>query len=274
MFSPYYALAQRSGQPDPRNFVAVNVALYGPRHGRWTMTERGRPALTTTENLIAIGPSKAQWDNGKLVVDIDEIAVPIPRRVRGRVTVCTPFVTDQSFALDPAGLHRWWPVCPLARVSVEMENPVLSWQGPGYLDSNEGDEPVANGFASWTWSRAHLKDGSAALLYDPIYPDGSRSNLALHVDESGSLSPFEPPPVATMKRSLWGITRETRCESGNAPRVTDTFEDTPFYARSAIETSLLGQSARAVHESLSIPRFTSPVVQMMLPFRMPRRSGG
>jgi carotenoid 1,2-hydratase len=33
---------------------------------------------------------------------------------------------------------------------------------------------------------------------------------------------------------------------------------------------LYGKSCEAFHESLSLTRFTYPVVQMMLPFRMPR----
>jgi carotenoid 1,2-hydratase len=37
-----------------------------------------------------------------------------------------------------------------------------------------------------------------------------------------------------------------------------------------LDTRLLGQDATAMHESLSLDRFRSPIVQMMLPFRMPR----
>jgi carotenoid 1,2-hydratase len=52
--------------------------------------------------------------------------------------------------------------------------------------------------------------------------------------------------------------------------VRRTLEDTPFYARSVLQTRLLGQDAIAVHESLSLDRFRNPIVQAMLPFRMPR----
>ena len=51
-----------------------------------------------------------------------------------------------------------------------------------------------------------------------------------------------------------------------------TLEDTPFYARSELETSLGGRRMAAVHESLSLERFSSPLVQTMLPFRI-RRGG-
>lgn len=272
VFSPYYAAARRFGNPDPRNFVSVNVALYGRSHQRWTMTERGRGSLTTTKSLLSIGPSSAEWKNGRLEISIDEVSVPVPRRVKGRITIDAPFVTHGSYKLDPNEKHRWWPICPVADVSVEMSSPTLSWRGKGYLDSNEGDEPVEAGFRHWTWSRAHLEDGTAALLYDPVYPDGSQRSMAYHVDRLGRVSPFVPPEKARLKRSLWGISRETRSETGKKPRIVKTFEDTPFYARSSIETTLLGQTVPAIHESLSIPRLTSPMVRLMLPVRMPRRT--
>jgi hypothetical protein len=41
--------------------------------------------------------------------------------------------------------------------------------------------------------------------------------------------------------------------------------------RSLLQTRLLGESATAVHESLSLRRFSAPWVQALLPFRMPRR---
>jgi carotenoid 1,2-hydratase len=50
-----------------------------------------------------------------------------------------------------------------------------------------------------------------------------------------------------------------------------TLVDAPFYARSIIDTTLYGEPVEAVHESLLLNRFRSPVVQAMLPFRMPRR---
>jgi carotenoid 1,2-hydratase len=47
-------------------------------------------------------------------------------------------------------------------------------------------------------------------------------------------------------------------------------ESAPFYARTLISTHLLGQQGLAIHESLSLDRFRSGLVQAMLPFRMPR----
>ena len=62
--------------------------------------------------------------------------------------------------------------------------------------------------------------------------------------------------------------------SAAVPSVVETLEDTPFYARSVIEAEILGHRVTAMHESLDMRRFCAPVVQAMLPFRMPRVGGG
>jgi carotenoid 1,2-hydratase len=46
-----------------------------------------------------------------------------------------------------------------------------------------------------------------------------------------------------------------------------TLEDTPFYTRSQIHTA----AGHFMHESLDLTRFCQPWVQLLLPFRMPRR---
>ena len=81
-----------------------------------------------------------------------------------------------------------------------------------------------------------------------------------------------PPPVSGLRRSGWLIRRETRSEAGAPAALVETLEDTPFYARSLVRTQLEGEAVTAMHESLALDRFANPVVQAMLPFRMPRRS--
>jgi carotenoid 1,2-hydratase len=70
---------------------------------------------------------------------------------------------------------------------------------------------------------------------------------------------------------VWRVRRRTRADSGTSPRVIQTLEDAPFYARSRIATRLDGVTAEAIHESLDLNRFASPLVRALLPFRMPRR---
>jgi carotenoid 1,2-hydratase len=151
---------------------------------------------------------------------------------------------------------------------VELDHPKLKWSGSAYLDSNAGQQPIEDAFASWHWSRAALRDGTA-VLYDVSRRGDENLSLALRIDRSGRIEEFPVPPLAGLKASRWGITRATRSANATAA-VTQTLLDSPFYARSLVSSSLLGQQTLAVHESLSLDRFRSAWVQALLPFRMPR----
>ena len=43
---------------NPDNHCALNVALYGPRHKRWSMTERGSGLNHRERDWLTIGPSQ------------------------------------------------------------------------------------------------------------------------------------------------------------------------------------------------------------------------
>jgi carotenoid 1,2-hydratase len=269
VFSPYYAW---SGRGDPLNHCAVNVALYGKPGARWAMTERGRRAVVRSERRLQIGPSSLQWQGGTLKIDVDEIGAPIPKRIRGTIRVTPSAFIERSFTLDAAGNHIWQPIAPMARIEVALDHPDLNWSGSAYLDSNFGAEPLETEFKNWTWSRAHLKD-DAVVLYDAARRDGTQASLALRFGPDGGVTPEEPPPLAALAPTGWRIARETRADIGQPVRVEKTLEDTPFYARTLLETQLYGERAQAFHESLSLDRVASPIVRAMLPFRMPRRFG-
>jgi carotenoid 1,2-hydratase len=266
VFSPYYAAARRRGTTDPENYCALNVALYGRRE-RWAMTERGRRAMHRDASTFVIGPSALAWDGNALMIDINEIGAPIPRRIAGRVRVIPQAVTRHEFVLDSFGEHRWRPIAPRARVEVELSHPALRWSGEGYLDSNTGDVPLERSFVRWDWSRAALRDGTA-VLYDVTCRDGTTPSLALMFDMHGDVQDIVRPPPVTLPPNGWRVPRATR--SDDAARVIDTLENAPFYARSLIATRLCGEDTIAVHESLSLDRFANRIVQLMLPFRMPR----
>ena len=150
-----------------------------------------------------------------------------------------------------------------------MTHPETRWSGDGYFDSNFGDEALDAGFNDWHWSRAHLKN-DVAVLYEGRRRDGAPFALALKVDRQGRWQDVVQPPPATLPRTGWLVKRATRADVGSDPRVIKTWIDAPFYARSALGTRLFGEDVRAVHESLSLGRFRSPIVQSMLPYRMPR----
>ncbi len=274
VFSPYYAAARRRGAPDPLDHCALNVALYRGGSKRWALTERGRPALVRDADSLCIGPSALSWDGSALTARVEEIGVPLPSRIRGRIRVVPEAWFDRSFALDAGEQHRWWPVAPCARVEVELSRPALRWSGRGYWDANWGARPLEEGFPRWSWSRSALARGEAAVLYDVERPDGASLSLALRFGPDGSLDRFDPPPAARLAPgAIWRVPRTTRADGGHAA-VRRTLEDTPFYTRSVVEAALLGQPVEAVHESLSLERFRQRWVQWLLPFRMPRRAAG
>jgi carotenoid 1,2-hydratase len=247
--------------------------LYSPRGKRWALTERGASAVQRSSQHLQIGPSALRWSGDQLIIDIEEITVPLPSRLRGQVRLQPSTLTDCDFALDAQGNHRWRPLAPLARVEVCMESPQLSWKGSAYCDSNCGNEPLEQRFDHWNWSRAMLRNGRCGVLYNTFPLDQAARSLALRFDARGGVESLPPPPPAALPHGpVWKVPRSTGAEPGeSAVRVQRTLEDTPFYTRSLLDTRLFGESVTAVHESLSLQRFARRWVQSLLPFRMPRR---
>ena len=268
VFSPYYARARRKGAADPENFCALNVALYGDSGHRWSMTERGKRWISRGPECFSIGPSAMRWEDGALVIDIDEVTVPIPSRLKGQVRLTPSAICDHEVRLDGQGLHVWRPVAPFSRIEARFERPTLNWSGIGYHDSNWGAVPLEDSFESWVWSRAAMRQG-AAIVYDTILRDGARSAFALHIGADGDVTETKVPERREMPTTFWRMARHMRADRGF--RETALFEDSPFYARTLLKLETEEGPADAFHESLSLARFRNPVVQMMLPFRMPRR---
>ncbi len=271
VFSPYYAAARRRGGADPENHCAINVALYGQGPQRWALTERGQRALQRGANSFAVGPSSLAWNGTSLDIRIAEMSVPIPRRLSGQIRIHPPALTQHSYQLDPEGRHRWWPVAPDCRVEVAMREPGLRWAGRGYFDSNWGSEALEDGFSDWDWSRAPLPGGGCTVLYDKRLRNGSARSMALQFSSSGEVTELPLPAHSPLPgTAIWRIPRATRSDS--PARVSRTLEDTPFYARSLVDMSILGSTVTAFHESLSLDRFSRRWVQALLPFRMPRNT--
>ncbi len=289
VFSPYYAQARRRAArqgmqgADPRHHCAVNIALYpGPaaidRRGcrRWSMTERGRRDLHTEADHLSIGPSSLAWEHDALTWRLDEVGAPVPRRLRGTVRVHPLALVSNAFALDTAGRHRWWPAAPLSRVEVVFDEPALRWQGQAYLDANQGDGPLEDDFIRWDWARGRLGGTEAAsrcaIVYDVERRRASPLALALSFDVRQGLQPLEAPARVGLAPGHWGVARHTRHAgpAGESARVVHTLEDGPFYNRSLIQARWAGLPVTAMHESLSLERFSRPWVQALLPFRMPR----
>jgi carotenoid 1,2-hydratase len=259
----------------PVDHCAINVCLYSPGAKRWTMTERGQRHVQRERHAFIVGPSRLRWHGDSLEINLDERSVPVPRPVRGVLRLHPHALLRFAAALDARGLHRWAPIAPCARIEVDLQSPSLKWQGHAYFDSNEGDEPIERGFTRWDWLRTAGADGSTAVIYDVQPRDVKRSGASRLVAQrfaaDGSVHAFEASPRQRLAPSpWWRIDRQVR--AADAPRVLRTLEDTPFYARTMLEMRLAdGQPVPAVHETLDVSRLVSPVVQAMLPFRMPRR---
>jgi carotenoid 1,2-hydratase len=97
--------------------------------------------------------------------------------------------------------------------------------------------------------------------------------LGLDISATGEAQEITPPPLTALKRTAWGISRDTRCDTGAQPRQTMAMLDAPFYSRSVVQTTIEGETVKGVHEALDLGRFRSPVIKAMLAVRVPRRAG-
>ena len=246
----------------------MNAVIDGPG-ARWALAERGRAALARAPGSLAIGASRIDWDGTQLLWRVDERCAPFPRRLRGEVRL-TPLLTPaRRFDLDPDGAHTWRPLAPRARVSVRLEQPRLSWEGEAYLDCNRGARALEQDFTGWSWSRAPVR-GGARVYYEVQHRRERCAPLALQFEPDGSAWSAPLLPLARLPRSGWGLARGARSEKPAGTRLLRTMLDAPFYVRSRIETQLGGECVPLVHERLDLARFSHPLVQWMLPFRISR----
>ncbi|MFO0690344.1 MAG: carotenoid 1,2-hydratase [Myxococcota bacterium] len=271
VFSPYAAARRRRGQrPDPVDHAAVNVALDWGGLRRWTFTERGRRNVVRSASALSIGPSRIERAGHALEIELAELTVPVPRRVRGRIRLAFEGGSGPIVALDEGRRHFWSALSPCARIEIELDVPRIAWHGRAYVDTNWGERPLESDFRSWHWSRTELADGRTAVFYDPVPLVGAVCSRALVFDRAGRLDGIEAPPLRPLPRSPWGVERSVR--SAGEARVVRTLEDSPFYARSLVETAIDGDRGVGIHESLDLGRFARPWVQRLLPFRAPRRA--
>jgi carotenoid 1,2-hydratase len=292
VFSPYYAWARQRGPASALQHCAVNVALYG-RPARWCMTERTGTAVSADSTSLKIGNSQILLANQSMIVNIDEVSVPLPSRVKGRIEIRLPSHDLERQPLDStdcaSARHYWQPIAPHSRIIVEMSSPKLAWEGDAYVDSNYGDIPLESSFKSWTWSRSHAATGETNIHYDVAMRNGETSQRSLNYSRQGQLRTIDAPRTHKLKPTRYfRITRTARTCENTEICALQTLEDTPFYSRSRfIEKDLRpanssqkppGTEAEtashkvAIHESLDLDRFDSAWVRCLLPFRMPRKT--
>ncbi len=275
VFSPYYHWSRGK---DPMNHVAFNVALYGPDRHAWAMTERGKGALHRDRTSLQIGQSSIRYDRSVFTISFDEIFLPwprqrlLPKRMRGTIELVPAFLGDQAYPLDPQERHVWQPVAPVGRVNVSLDDHHRgSWAGQGYHDMNFGSRPLEADFSGWDWARGETMAGRPVLLYDSVLATGLNRRFGLTYSESGQVCHFNPPARHVLKRGFWGVGGGIACDEAAKPVLLSPYEDTPFYRRSLVETSIAGERVKMMHETLDCRRLAMPLVRLMLPFRMPRR---
>ena len=266
VFSPWYYWA---GRKNPQNHVCINVALYG-KGWRWTMTERGQKQLHQSPDSLQVGPSSFTWEKDHLVIRFDECSIPHFDRVKGTVKIFPQNITDIECNLLPDNSHIWRPFAPTSRIEVQINRPGWNWNGHGYFDANFGSNALEKDFSYWTWGRFPSNDGSITF-YDALPRKNMPLHLALRFNKNGEVEPMDtPPPITKMSPSLWLVNRTTRSDSGFKPRQIKHMLDTPFYTRSAVETSILGERVIGVHEALDLDRFANPALKPLLAVKAPR----
>ncbi len=234
------------------------------------MTDRGAGALRQSRDALQIGPSQIAWQNGVLVMDIAEYsALPRLGKVTGQIRLTPSAVTDVQADLTPDGRHVWRPFAPVARIDVDI-SPGHRWSGHGYFDANFGAAPLEADFNHWTWGR-YPRVGGASVFYDALRCDGSRLELGVDFDPAGRAFAVSPPPVSPLPRTAWGIARHTRGDKGTTARQRMALLEAPFYARTMVETVLMGEPVTGMHETLDLRRYDSKLVQAMVACRVPRR---
>ncbi len=276
-FSPAYARERSSGGPARAlDFCAMNVAVYGPRGKLWALRERSVADHDREARGLAIGRSTMRWVGDTLVVDLDERTSPfagVPgRSLRGRVSFHPEARGRAEVPLDHDALHTWWPVAPMGTIDVELTDPDLRFTGHGYHDANAGDVALEDSFASWSWCRARIDRHRTAITYDVTDRRGGERCVALELDAREAEPEVHVVPTATeqaLPRTRWRLARSARTE-GPRPKVHRELEDTPFYARTLVETRLGGARVIAMHETMSLDRLAQSWVRFLLGFRMGR----
>jgi len=212
------------------------------------------------------------WDGNDLVIDIDEVSSPpLISRIKGQIRVTPSAITNVELPLTPDSAHIWRPFAPRSRITVDIDRPGWQWAGEGYFDANFGTRALEEDFRYWTWGRYPTSQG-ATCFYDAMRMDGSELAAAFSFDSDGTAQTIPLPPKAPMRRSLWAVKRETRGDAGTKAKQVQSMLDAPFYSRSAVQTTLGGETVTGVHEALDLTRFRSPLLKPMLAVRVPRRA--
>lgn len=266
-FSPAYARARARGPADALVCSAMNIAVYAKGASAWSLRDRRVSEHDRGPTRLAIGPSTMRWEGDRLIVEIDERTTPFGRPVRGTITLEPETHPRLELSIDEQGMHRWWPVAPLARIQVHLEEPAVRFIGHGYHDANAGEVSLETTFDHWSWSRARTPSG-ALLMYDVNGTSGGERSLSFLVTPKGDIEELDLPHRVPLRRTVWGLGRHARSDEAGSARIVRTLEDGPFYARALVESRFAGRSVVAMHETLAAHRLPREWVRFLTGFRM------
>jgi carotenoid 1,2-hydratase len=259
VFSPRYA-ARRGTAARPLEHSAVNFALY--RDGvrvAWAFTEY-RDACREGGGL-RVGGSRLAYEDGRLVIDVDERTAPWRAPLRARLELDAAAPAGPEMALDGAGRHRWQALVPRANAWLQVPEHGVSGAGLGYHDTNHGDERLGETLRGWRWARLH---GPTKTLvgYQPPAP-----SPVIHVmaDRAAVVVARAAPRPDALRRSRWQLPLPRRLSAGGRDvPASRLLESSPFYARQ--EGAADGW--HALGEVADFARFRSPLIRWMARFRM------
>jgi carotenoid 1,2-hydratase len=266
-FSPRYARARASGRAVALDHSALHVAIGGPDARRWALSERRIVEQDRRASEVVLSRSRACWTERGLEVEIHESTTPGRRPIRGRMTLFPERTTSEVVSLDSAGVHRWWPVAPVAHVEVALTEPALRFRGHGYHDANAGATPLESEFSHWAWSRARLTGERSVVTYDVVDRTGEKRARTFLFGAAG----FDCAASVQRGRlptTRWLLDRSIGADRGASPRLVRSLEDGPCYARALAETRLFGEPTVAMHEVLSGDRLRRAWVRFFLGFRI------
>jgi carotenoid 1,2-hydratase len=260
--------------------AAINLAIYGEdkTKSRWIFSEY-RTGLDRSEDGLSLGKNSIEWRGDELILRIEEQAPWSQRGLSGEIRLRAPTRYAPAIDLAGNGEHRWYPVAPACSAQVRLSRPSLNFDGVAYHDVNHGSRALEEDFVEWDWSRlgsaASVDSNEGVITYDVVTrggPDAAHKRRMFGFGASGlTMLDTSGTELRNGGRGFWGVARKPVGDSGTRPRHLRTLEDSPFYTRSLIETTVGAKQYRGVHESLRMDRFVSPVVQCMLPFRIRSR---
>jgi carotenoid 1,2-hydratase len=227
------------------------------------MTEVPPTAVRRDADGLHVGGSHVRWAGDVLEVDFAERTAPWGRPLAGRVRLHPAHRFAPQVDLSGDGVHRWYPVAPLAHAEVTLTAPSLRFAGPAYHDVNHGDAPLEQHFARWDWSRISGPD-AATVLYDTALRGGGETRFGRRFGRDGQMTPVDPAQPHDLGRTGWRMPRHTRAEVGQAAATRRTLVDAPFYSRSWLTVG----AEHGIHESVDLDRFGAGWVRFLLPFKM------